>query len=106
LPRGVSPRMFVTGRECDIPLLHCGAGFGAKFDPLNASMEAGFNDNPGRIQLPRQRTVGVPLRRGTAVYAPPPNPDEGGSEELSDKDCDDATTKKAESCYQLTMTVR
>jgi hypothetical protein len=96
LPRGVTPLLFVSGHECDEPLMDCvNEGTGSSPD-LFATLEAGFNDRPGRIE---SHGAGIPLRYGTNVYRPAVNPDPTeGNEDLSDTVCG------LGGCYQLTIT--
>ncbi|MFY9586038.1 MAG: hypothetical protein WAT66_01140 [Actinomycetota bacterium] len=96
LPKGVKPTLFVSGHECDEPLMDCiHEGTGSQPDTL-AMRELGFNDRPGRIEY---RGAGVPLIYGTHTYRPPVNPDPGsGNEDLSDAVCGFG------GCYQLTVT--
>ena len=96
LPPGVTPTLFVSGHECDEPIITCtDERYGAEPNPLAPSTELGFNDRPGRIEL---MNAGVPLSRGTAVYAPTVNPAGAGNEDLSDAVCG------AKGCYQLRVT--
>lgn len=98
LPQGITPTLYVSGHECDEPLLDCvheGPGNAAAFP---GSLELGFNDRPGRIQNDR---YGVPLVLGTSTYHPPANPDpNAGNEDLSDAICGPL------GCYLLTVTWR
>jgi len=96
LPPGAIPTLFVSGHECDEPLMDCRReAYGATAQPLEFR-ELGFNDRPGRIH---DEGAGVPLQPGTAAYRPEPNPDPGsGNEDLSDAVCG------PDSCYQLTVT--
>lgn len=96
LPPGVRPTLYVSGHECDEPLIDCRqeapGGSGGTF----GSTELGFNDRPGRIQNDR---FGVPLVYGTHAYHPPANPDPGnGNEDLSDAVCGPF------GCYVITVT--
>ena len=96
LPPGVTPTLFVSGHECDEPIITCtDERFGAEPNPLAPSLELGFNDRPGRIEL---MNAGVPLSHGTAVYAPVTNPAGAGNEDLSDATCG------PNGCYQLRVT--
>lgn len=96
LPNGVKPKLFVSGHECDEPLMDCiHEGTGSAPNVL-ATKEAGFNDRPGRIE---SRGAGIPLIYGTHTYRPPANPNpDSGNEDLSDAVCGLA------GCYQLTVT--
>ncbi len=96
LPRGVTPRLFMSGHECDEPLMDCiHEGTGADPDLL-ATIEAGFNDRPGRIE---SNGAGLPMTYGTAVYRPATNPNpNAGNEDLSDAVCG------LGGCYQVTAT--
>ncbi len=94
LPRGVQPTLFVSGHECDEPIITCSdERYGA--EPTEVSTELGFNDRPGRIEL---MNAGVPLTLGTATYAPMTNPAGAGNEDLSDATCG------PNGCYQLKVT--
>jgi hypothetical protein len=99
LPQGVTPRLYVSGHECDEPLIDCEhESPSASSSALIGSLELGFNDRPGRIQDDR---LGVLLRLGTAAYHPPANPDPGsGNEDLSDAVCG------PNGCYTLTVVWR
>ncbi|MFN2544623.1 MAG: hypothetical protein ABR600_08660 [Actinomycetota bacterium] len=87
LPAGVAPTLYVSGRECDIPLIDCtkdryGAPPTDRSDPFQ---EVGYNDKPGRIEL---GNTGLPLKPGSATYAPIANPVPGTtSEDYSDTTC-------------------
>jgi hypothetical protein len=96
LPPGLTPRLYVSGHECDEPLLDCvHEGPGAQPPSLVGSLELGFNDRPGRIQDNR---LGVLLQPGVAQYHPSANPDPGsGNEDLSDAVCGPV------GCYVLTV---
>jgi hypothetical protein len=96
LPAGVAPLLFVSGHECDEPLMDCRReGYGQTAVPLEFT-ELGFNDRPGRIE---EHGSGVALLPGTAVYRPEANPDPGsGNEDLSDAVCG------PNACYQITAT--
>lgn len=96
LPKGVRPTLFVSGHECDEPLMDCiHEGTGTSPDILGAT-EAGFNDRPGRIEI---HGAGIPMLYGTRTYRPPANPDpNSGNEDLSDAVCG------LGGCYQLTAT--
>jgi hypothetical protein len=96
LPEGMTPTLFVSGHECDEPIITClDEHYGAVPDPAHPSTELGFNDRPGRIEL---MNAGVPLLPGTRVYAPMTNPAGAGNEDLSDATCG------PNGCYQLTVT--
>ena len=96
LPKGARPTLFVSGHECDEPIITCtDERFGA--EPTAPSTELGFNDRPGRIEL---MNAGVPLTLGTATYAPMTNPAGAGNEDLSDATCG------RNGCYQLRVTWR
>jgi hypothetical protein len=99
LPPGVTPRLYVSGHECDEPLIDCRHERpDASGATLIGSMELGFNDRPGRIQDDRR---GVLLRPGLNTYHPPANPDAGsGNEDLSDAVCG------SRGCYLLTVVWR
>src|SRR5205814_3069230 len=73
LPQGVAPTLYVSGRECDIPLIDCTKErYGAPpRDPSNPFNELGFNDKPGRIEF---GNTGLPLAGGEATYQPIVNP--------------------------------
>jgi hypothetical protein len=96
-PVGFRPRLFVSGHECDEPLIDC-IHEGPNGHPQTiGSTELGFNDRPGRIQAPGH--LGVPMIAGFARYHPPVNPDPGnGNEDLSDAVCGSL------GCYILTAT--
>lgn len=96
LPPGVTPSLYVSGHECDEPLMDCKReGYGMVAQPLEF-LELGFNDRPGRIE---HLGAGVPFIAGTATYSPLANPDPGsGFEDLSDAACG------PNACYQLTAT--
>jgi hypothetical protein len=87
LPQGVAPTLYVSGRECDIPLIDCtkeryGAPPRNPFDPFT---ELGFNDKPGRIEL---GNTGLPLTIGEATYQPRVNPvPTSTNEDYSDAAC-------------------
>jgi hypothetical protein len=60
-PSGVPPRLFVSARECDIPLVDCASDvFGGTPSavPFN---ELGYNDHPGRIQDQNVYHLGIVL---------------------------------------------
>ncbi|MEX2555653.1 MAG: hypothetical protein WEB06_08475 [Actinomycetota bacterium] len=96
LPPGVTPKLYVSGHECDEPLMDCRReAYGAVAQPLEF-LELGFNDRPGRIE---HLGAGVPLVAGTNSYHPVANPDPGsGFEDFSDAVCG------PDACYQLTAT--
>jgi hypothetical protein len=96
LPPGVQPTLFVSGHECDEPLLDCiHEGTSDTPNPLS-SVEAGFNDRPGRIEI---GGAGIPMTYGRFDYHPPANPDPtNGNEDLSDAICG------LDGCYQLRAT--
>ena len=94
LPQGVTPRLYVSGHECDEPLMDCTSEGRAQSAKTFSARELGFNDRPGRIQA---AYFGVLMRPGTVVYRPPANPDLGsGVEDLSDGICGTS------GCYLLT----
>lgn len=97
LPQGMTPRLFVGGRECDIPLLDCRLEtYGATPNPASPFTEAGFNDNPGRIHAGGD---GVPMTLGGPVtYAPALNPTSSGDEDLSNSVC------SPDPCYRVSAT--
>ena len=87
LPAGVAPTIYVSGRECDIPLINCALDqYGAPpRDPASPFSEAGFNDKPGRIEF---GNTGLPLSPGEWVYQPVVNPvPTSTSEDYSDAAC-------------------
>jgi hypothetical protein len=97
LRQGIEPTLFVSGRECDIPLIDCRKDqYGAPpTDLLNPFVELGFNDKPGRVQ---QGDGGLTMIIGTAVYKPPVNPSAtSSSEDVSDHSCGGP-------CYTVTAT--
>jgi hypothetical protein len=95
LPAGVKPTLYVSGHECDEPLIDCQNERPGGQARTLGSTELGFNDRPGRIQNDR---YGVPLVLGTATYHPPANPDpNSGNEDLSDAICGPS------GCYLLTV---
>jgi hypothetical protein len=99
LPQGVQPTLFVSGRECDIPLIDCRKDeYGAPpTDLTNPFTELGFNDKPGRIQL---GSGGLPMTMGVATYEPPLNPSATSSDEdFSDHSC-------GRPCYTVVATAR
>ncbi len=98
LPPGVKPTLYVSGHECDEPLIDCKHEAPGGTGTTVGSTELGFNDRPGRIQNDR---FGVPLILGTHDYHPPANPDpNNGNEDLSDAVCGPM------GCYILTVTWR
>jgi hypothetical protein len=98
LPAGVKPTLYVSGHECDEPLIDCVHEAASGTADTLGSTELGFNDRPGRIQNDR---FGVPLALGTVTYHPPANPDpNGGNEDLSDAVCGSL------GCYLLSVTWR
>ena len=97
LPAGVAPTLYVSGRECDIPLIDCTKErFGAPpTDYTHPFTELGFNDKPGRIEL---GNTGLPMSNGQAVYEPIVNPvPTNSNEDYSDAACGGP-------CYSLTAT--
>jgi hypothetical protein len=99
LPQGIAPTLYVSGRECDIPLIDCRKdAYGAPpTDRAHAFGEVGFNDKPGRVEL---MNMGMPMQPGTSVYQPAVNPERWQtSEDLSDATCGGP-------CYSLTATAR
>jgi len=96
-PVGFRPRLFVSGHECDEPLIDCiNEGPGRQAQTIG-STEFGFNDRPGRIQAPGH--LGVPMIFGFASYRPTANPNPGsGNEDLSDAVCGSS------GCYSLSAT--
>jgi hypothetical protein len=99
LPQGVEPTLYVSGRECDIPLIDCRKDDygGPPTDLLNPFVELGFNDKPGRVQL---GDGGLPMTIGSAVYEPRVNPSAtSSSEDLSDHSCGGP-------CYTVVATAR
>ncbi|HJP66614.1 MAG TPA: hypothetical protein VKA30_09965 [Actinomycetota bacterium] len=97
LPQGVQPTLFVSGRECDIPLMDCRKDrYGAPPTAfLRPFLEVGYNDKPGRIESGNE---GLPLTTGQATYEPPVSPDPFFSDEtLSDAACGGP-------CYSFTAT--
>ena len=103
LPAGVQPTIFVSGRECDIPLMDCAPDRygGPQTDLSHPFRELGFNDKPGRVMDPLSVGGGdMPLvmTLGTAVYAPVVNPNPTNSDErFSDAACGGP-------CYTVTAT--
>jgi len=103
LPQGVTMTLFVSGRECDIPLIDCSKDrYGAPpTDYTHPFLELGFNDKPGRIEDPRSTgSIDIPLGivAGSATYAPVVNPSRTSSDErFSDAACGGP-------CYTLTAT--
>jgi hypothetical protein len=103
LPAGVAPTIFVSGRECDIPLMDCAPDrYGApQTDFSRPFLELGFNDKPGRVEDPFSIGGGdVPLEMtaGTAIYEPVVNPNPVSSDErFSDAACGGP-------CYTVTAT--
>ena len=80
LPPGVTPKLYVSGHECDEPLMDCRReAYGAVARPLEF-LELGFNDRPGRIE---HLGAGVPFVAGTATYHPVANPDPGSGSRIS-----------------------
>jgi len=97
LPQGIQPTLFVSGRECDIPLIDCRKDqYGAPpTDLTNPFAELGFNDKPGRIE---SGEVGLLMTLGSALYKPPVNPSATSSDErFSDHSCGGP-------CYTVTAT--
>ncbi|TMK19655.1 MAG: hypothetical protein E6G68_05700 [Actinobacteria bacterium] len=95
-PRGIAPTLFVSGHECDEPLMDCPHEGTSQTPQLLSVVELGFNDRPGRIQ---RDGFGLPMRPGAALYHPPANPDpHSGNEDLSDAICGPV------GCYLLTAT--
>jgi hypothetical protein len=106
LPVGVSPTLYVSGRECDIPFIDCrNEHFGAP--PWNSSVppfnEAGYNDHPGRIEF---GNTGLIMFPGQYTYAPAVNQSrDSTSEDLSDAACSNGTPDPPSvPCYRLTAT--
>jgi hypothetical protein len=98
LPAGVPPTLYVSGRECDIPLIVCTHDhYGAPPTDRSAPFaEVGYNDKPGRIEMGNQ---GLPLAPGQAVYTPILNPVRTNTnEDYSDAAC-------GMPCYALTATL-
>ncbi|MCA1839141.1 MAG: hypothetical protein ABR507_02710 [Actinomycetota bacterium] len=101
LPGDIAPRLFVSGRECDIPLIDCASDtYGAHANAVPFA-EIGYNDHPGRIMSGSQH-VGVVMSTGQATYKPiqnlSTNPS-NGNEDKSDYTC------APYSCYQLKATL-
>jgi hypothetical protein len=97
LPQGVQPTLFVSGRECDIPLIDCRKDQygGPPTDLTNPFTELGFNDKPGRVE---SGEVGLLMTPGSFVYRPPVNPSATSSDErFSDHSCGGP-------CYTVTAT--
>jgi hypothetical protein len=89
LPEGVPVTLYVSGRECDIPLMDCTKDvFGAPpTDRSDPFAELGYNDKPGRIKDPLQNTPFL-MAMGRAKYEPARNPDFNTTfEDLSDASC-------------------
>src|SRR5207302_5653407 len=87
LPAGIAPTLYVSGRECDIPLIDCTQErYGAPpRDTFNPFSEAGYNDKPGRIEFGNSGLIMFP---GTATYQPAVSPNlDTTSEDLSDAAC-------------------
>jgi len=103
LPAGVSPTIFVSGRECDIPLMDCTKDVygGPQTDFLHPFLELGFNDKPGRVEDPLGLGGGdspLVMTLGTSTYAPVVNPNPLSSDErFSDAACGGP-------CYTVTAT--
>ena len=93
LPDGVSPTLFVSGRECDIPLIDCAKDrYGAPpTDFTHPFLELGFNDDPGRIEDPHSTgdsDIPLGMTPGSVTYAPRVNPSRTSSDErFSDAAC-------------------
>jgi hypothetical protein len=97
LPKDVAPTLFVSGRECDIPLIDCRSDhYGAQAtDFSDPFTEVGYNDKPGRIELGNS---GLPLQPGQMTFAPQVNPDPFSTDErYSDWSCRGP-------CYSITAT--
>jgi len=104
LPAGVTPTLYVSGRECDIPFIDCtrehygatGLGTVPRHDDL------GFNDHPGRIQSWNSTTplgIGIWLPSGTSTQAPDHVSTQGhGNEDESDYTC-----PSPQGCYELSV---
>jgi hypothetical protein len=104
LPAGVTPRLFVNGRECDIPHIDCLHDYygGHEQTPL---AELGYNDHPGRVidnSLGNFKDTGRPMTPGSNVYRPRANPGTGPS---SGNEWDSDYTCGATSCYSITATL-
>jgi len=96
-PVGFRPKLFVSGHECDEPLIDCVHEGPDGTASTIGSTELGFNDRPGRIQSADHS--GVFLIQGFARYHPPANPDaDSGNEDLSDAVCGSL------GCYVLSVT--
>jgi hypothetical protein len=100
LPRGVPPRLFVGGRECDEPILDCRAEqYAATSADQQPSTELGFNDRPGRVQISDGSHLGVPMSRGRQTYRPTVAAVGHNNEDQSDPTC-------GAPCYSVTATLR
>jgi hypothetical protein len=105
LPAGVSPTLFVSGRECDIPLIDCAKDrYGAPpTDFTHPFLELGFNDDPGRIEDPHSTgdsDIPLAMTPGTVRYEPRVNPTKTSSDErFSDAACGGP-------CYTMTASAR
>lgn len=97
LPAGETPALYVSGHECDVPLIDCEREtYGATIADVEPFAEAGFNDRPGRIRL---GFGGQPMGPGTGVYRPDQNPSAtSGNENFSDHLCG------PNGCYQVKAT--
>lgn len=86
LPSGVTPTLFVSGHECDVPLIDCAAEhFGATAADSHPFRELGFNDSPGRVGRPDESAA---LSLGQATYEPDTNSSATSTnEDLSDFVC-------------------
>ena len=100
LPAGVGPTLYVSGRECDIPLIDCTReAYGATGLSVPPFDEAGFNDHPGRIEdangagLPVTGVKTLLPTRGVSAFG-------HGNEDQSDYTCADTN-----GCYSVTVAV-